>query len=372
MKILQIINAFETGGAEKLLLDSIPVYRKLGIEMDVLLLWNNEHPFTKELQELNVCKIFILHESVNKKDVYKLSNIPKIAAIIKSYDIAHVHLFPSQYFVVLANLINRNRTKLIFTEHNTSNKRIKNLLLRSLDKLIYRGYERLVCISKEVENIYKSYLKLPETFYITIWNGIDLRKIKEAKPFSKSDLELNLKESDRLIIQVSGFRPQKDQKTLIRSMKLLPERMKLILVGEGALKSECEQLVRDLNLEKRVLFLGQRMDVPQLLKTADFVVLSTHYEGLSLACVEGMASGRPFLASDVVGVREVVRGAGILFPCGDDYRLAEEILKLKNDTEYFNLTIRNSTLRAEQYDNLVMINKYVELYNSIYESSFGS
>lgn len=83
MKILQIINALGTAGAEKLLLDSIPVYRKLGIEMDVLLLWNNKHPFTKALQELKICKVIILNESDKERDIYKVSNIPKIAAILK-------------------------------------------------------------------------------------------------------------------------------------------------------------------------------------------------------------------------------------------------------------------------------------------------
>jgi glycosyltransferase involved in cell wall biosynthesis len=50
-----------------------------------------------------------------------------------------------------------------------------------------------------------------------------------------------------------------------------------------------------------------------LLKTADIVVLSSHYEGLSLASIEGMASGKPFIASDVPGLHEVVKGADLLF-----------------------------------------------------------
>ena len=54
MKILQVINSLATGGAEKLLLDTLPLYRKAGIEMDVLLLWDNNHPFTVALKELNI------------------------------------------------------------------------------------------------------------------------------------------------------------------------------------------------------------------------------------------------------------------------------------------------------------------------------
>ena len=84
-------------------------------------------------------------------------------------------------------------------------------------------------------------------------------------------------------------------------MQLLPLEVKLVLAGEGVLKKKCQDLVETLKLKERVVFLGLRMDIPQLLKTADVVVLSSKYEGLSLSSIEGLAAGKPFVASDVPG-----------------------------------------------------------------------
>ena len=148
-------------------------------------------------------------------------------------------------------------------------------------------------------------------------------------------------------------------------MQLLPEKFKLILVGDGPLRADCEQLVRELNLNERVFFMGQRMDVPQLLKTADFVVLSSHYEGLSLSSVEGLASGRPFIASDVVGLREVVQGAGCLFPAGDASQLAREILNLEHHPEDYQRVAAAGLVRARQFDISTMVQKHIDLYKSL-------
>ena len=92
------------------------------------------------------------------------------------------------------------------------------------------------------------------------------------------------------------------------------------------------------------------------------MVLSSNYEGLSLASIEGMASGRPFLASNVPGLAEIVGGAGILFPQGDDRKLADEILKLMTDREHYTDTARKGSARAAQYDIQKMVDQHIALY----------
>lgn len=147
MKVLQIIDSLATGGAEKLLLDSIPLYNKNGIQTDLLVLKDEEFPFMKELEYLNCCKIY----KMGAGSVYSPFHIFRMAKILKRYDIAHVHLFPAQYWVVLAKILIGSRIKLIFTEHNTSNKRLKNRYLRPVDKWFYRRYEKIIAISAEIK-----------------------------------------------------------------------------------------------------------------------------------------------------------------------------------------------------------------------------
>src|SRR5690606_1098729 len=153
MKILQIINSLGTGGAEKLLLDTIPLYIDKGIQMDILLLWDNDLPFTKTFQELSCCKIHILKKSSNYKHIYDISSIFRLRKIIKNYDLVHVHLFPAQYYTVFANILNGNKTKLIFTEHNTSNKRLQNTVFKGIEQFIYKRYIKIVCITDQVKDV---------------------------------------------------------------------------------------------------------------------------------------------------------------------------------------------------------------------------
>jgi len=367
MKVLQIINNLGTGGAEKLLLDSIMIYRKKGIQMDLLVLDGAEYPFMKKLKSINSEGIY----SLNANSVYNPFSIFKIIPYFKKYDIVHVHIFPSLYWVALAKIISLSKVKLIFTEHNTSNRRINSLILKYFDRLLYMPYSKIVCITEEVKLVMKNHLKYNPSKFEVITNGISLSSKNEETPLKKSQLELDIEDSDKLLIQVSRFDLQKDQKTIINSLKLLPDNVKLLLVGDGELRNQNEKLVADLNLEARVFFLGVRMDVPKLLKTSDVVILSSHYEGLSISSIEGMASGKPFIASDVPGLSELVSGAGLLFPVGDATALAGTIKSLIEDKEYASCIADKCVARSEKYDINVMVDKYIELYHELVNNHYN-
>src|SRR5690606_22337882 len=141
-----------------------------------------------------------------------------------------------------------------------------------------------------------------------------------------------------------------DQPALIRAMKHLPEHFKLLLAGTGDLIKDCQKMAQEFGLQRRVYFLGQRMDTRELLKTSDFVVLSSHYEGMSLASIEGLASGRPFIGSNVPGLKKVAGGAGELFEAGNDKQLAEIVLTLHHDRERYDKTVARCVERAGEYD----------------------
>ncbi|RQP13997.1 MAG: glycosyltransferase [Chryseobacterium sp.] len=365
MKILQVINSLATGGAEKLLLETLPLYAERGIQMDLLLLWDNNHTgFVQELRKLDCRKIYILKTSGHMRDIYNPGAILKMRRIFRDYDLIHVHLFPAQYFAAVANI--GLGKKLIFTEHSTTNRRHSNKLYRLPERWCYARYDRLVCITNEIDEIYKEYLPLGTVRQTVINNGVNLDRIRKAVPYRKHRIGQGMREDDILLLQVAAFRQGKDQDTLIRALTHLPENFKLLLAGDGVRRPELEKLVDDLQLNGRVCFLGERMDIPELLRSVDIVVLSSYYEGLSLASVEGLISGKPFLASDVPGLRDIVGGAGLLFERGNDKQLAELILKLEKDREFAEETVRNSTARAENYDINRMVDKHIELYREVY------
>ncbi|MDE6332636.1 MAG: glycosyltransferase, partial [Muribaculaceae bacterium] len=122
-------------------------------------------------------------------------------------------------------------------------------------------------------------------------------------------------------------------------------------------------LASELGLSERVHFLGVRSDIAELLKASDYVVMSSHFEGLSLSSVEGMSVGKPFLASDVDGLREVVKGYGILFPHEDSAALAAEIMKLEENREMYKSVAEACRHRAADFDIAQMVDAYSRIYN---------
>lgn len=338
--------------------DSIPLYRKMGFEMELLLLNGDETPFFQSLEKSGV-KIHYLTKG-NIKKIYNPLLTFRIIPYFRKYDIIHVHLFPTLYWVALAKLLTLSRVKLIFTEHSTNNKRRQKAIMRIFDRFIYAQYKMIISISEGVDANIKSHLSFKENKFKIINNGISLY------PFIYSKIVPQIFENaQRIIIQVSSFKYPKDQATLIRSLPYLPENIVLVLVGDGEKRPACENLVKELNLSDRVSFSGIRTDILELLQSADIAVLSSYYEGFGLAAVEGMAACKPVIASDVPGLREVVAGAGLLFPAGDEKILAEQINELLSDNDYYEKVAKACLERSREYDINKMVDQYVEFYKSI-------
>ncbi|MEC7770173.1 MAG: glycosyltransferase [Bacteroidota bacterium] len=356
MKVLQLINSLGAGGAEKLLVDAAITYSKLGVDVDILLLKDGDSPFISKLNDYPGVNVFSLSSTAS---VYNPFHIFKLRKYFSKYDIVHVHLFPCLYWAGIASMIGK-KPRLIYTEHNTTNRRRDSKLFKFLDKIIYKKYDEIVSISDSVDENLKKHLGSSFNNITKIYNGIDLQEITEAKPYQKK--ELGLQDDNVALMQVSSFTAQKNQNFLIRSLKELPDHYVLLLVGEGVLRKESEELAKNIGVENRVHFMGVRKDVPRLLKSIDIVILSSHFEGLSLSSVEGLASGQPFMASDVPGLTEVVKGAGILFEDDNENSLIPEIKKLAEDAEYRNVVASKCQERSKTYDILTMCRQYQLLY----------
>lgn len=357
MKIFQIINSAEMGGAEKLVADMIPLMQK-NADVDVLYLKDKNTPLRASVESETNGSVFTLSAG----SVYNPMHVFRIRKYLKKYDIVHVHLFPALYWTAFAKIISGAKTPLVYTEHSTHNKRRENPIFKILDRFVYRQYKAIATISPEVDAALKQHLKAKSEKFTTITNGISLENFRSANPYSKDDF---FSADDKILIQVSSFRYPKDQLTVIRALADLPSGVKLLLVGEGPLKQECQDEVSRLNLSDRVKFLGNRMDVPRLLKTADAVLLSSNYEGLSLSSLEGMASGKPFVASDAPGLATTVKNAGLLFPIGDSSLLAQLINRLFSDNDFHDSTVAACQRRAAQYDLQNTVAHYFKLYENV-------
>ncbi|MDM1094750.1 glycosyltransferase [Myroides odoratimimus] len=354
MKILHIIDSLGVGGAEQLITEIVPILVEKGYQTDVVLLNGEKTHLYQKLEKLRCCKIYHLGYSC-----YNPFYILKLIPFFYKYDIVHVHLFPAQYFAGLARLFCFRKLKLIFTEHNTSNRRLESSKYRLIEKLIYACFNKVICITNEVKDVLIEKLKISNNKLVVVENGVNLVNVQNSIKSSRSDYDLN--EEDKVLIMVAGFRPQKDQDTVIRALKKLPEHYKLLLVGDGERRNELEQLVSSLKLSDRVFFLGIRSDVYSLMKMCNIAVLSSHWEGFGLVAVEAMASGIPLIASNVNGLAQVVENGGLLFEKGNEEDLIHYILQL-DSKEYYKEIQEKCLMKSKKYDIETMVNKLIIQY----------
>lgn len=355
MKILQVITSLDTGGAEKLISEISPMLRDKGHQVDVLSFDGADTVFKKALTD-NGIKVYSFGKGCN---VYNPFFILRLAKMMKNYDIVHTHNTAAQLFAAVGSVV--CSVVLCTTEHTTSNRRRDWKWYAPIDKWMYGKYSKVICISDSTEQNLRDVIKDGSDKICTILNGIDIKRYSQAVSIDKSTITNHPER--KVIAMVAGFRYQKDQETLIRAFNILPEDYELWLIGDGERRSIIEQCIKDNKLEDRVLLLGIRSDIPSLLKSVDIVVQSSHWEGFGLAAVEGMAAGKPVIASDVDGLAQVVEGAGILFPLGDDKKLADIIKQLIEEQTYYQQVAANCMERAKKFD----IQKMVDAYNEVYE-----
>lgn len=364
MKILHVITSMHLGGAERLLVDILPDLTDVyGLEVDLLLFDGADTILKKQLIDRGI-KVLQLSDGGS---VYNPLYILKLARIIGRYDIVHTHNSSCQLFVVLAKCLSRVKTKLVTTEHSTDNRKRNIRYFYPIDLFMYKRYDSIISISDVATSKLNEYTHNQLTQIETISNGVKTRNYMSAEPYAE------MRQADtKIIIMVAAFRIGKRQDVLLKAMRHLPDSYKLWLVGDGINRKPFEQLSQQLGVSERVTFFGLRDDVPRLLKTADYVVMSTHYEGMSLSNIEGMASGKPFLGSNVTGVKEITAGAGILFEEEDDKQLAAEILDLESHPQRRQEVIGHCLERAAAYDISHTIKAYHDIYVELMQQDASS
>ncbi|MDA3854146.1 MAG: glycosyltransferase family 4 protein [Bacteroidales bacterium] len=355
MKVLHVINSLEGGGAEKLLTEILPLLKQQGCETELLLLSDNN----------NVFKVEDIPTFVIGGNIYSVFNIFKVRKYLKrGYDIIHVHLFPAQYFIAFASFLFRHNSKIVFTEHSNNNRRWNKWVFKGIEKFVYRRYDRIIAITDAVKSNILAWVGSESVDIEVINNGVDLKRF-EQPVYQIRDISNRLSEEDIILMMTSSFSEAKDHNTVIRALCHLPSKYKLVLVGEGKMRSEIEALVNDLKVNGRVLFLGFRDDAERLMKSVDINIQSSHWEGFSGVALEAMAAGIPFIGSDVDGIKDVVAGHGILFQQGDDKELASKILALIDDEAYYQRVVRDCQLRAQDFSIDVMVDSLQLLYKSL-------
>lgn len=365
MRVLHIINELAGGGAEKMLVDLIPEQKRRGVDVELVVLRKINSQYEERLEQS--CPVHYL--SVGK-GYYNPFYFFKLRAFVQKFDVVHAHLFPTQYWVALVSFFTKKKVHFVTTEHSTFNSRMGKRFLLPVEQIFYKRFNKIVAISVGTLNSIAGWLKISEKNKFTIIeNGINISEYFKSQSYNKKDLGVNILDEDYLIAMVARFGESKDHKTLLNAIKLLPANYKLLLVGTGKTLIETKQYCFELGLNDRVHFLGFRNDVPSILTSVDVCVLSSNWEGFGLAAVEAMAAGTPFVASNVSGLNNIVKDAGMLFERGDERELAQVIQKIVTDVELQKIIKERQLERVKKYSIDQTAANYIKVYNELLKFS---
>jgi glycosyltransferase involved in cell wall biosynthesis len=299
-------------------------------------------------------------KEISPKIILSMLRLSKIIKE-KNIDLVHSHTRTTQ---VLGCLLNSFLgTPHVSTCHGFFEKRL-------IRKIFPCWGDAVIAISEPVKEHLVRDFKVDDKKIFIIHNGIDVEKSKIQNPKSKIEIkkEFGLKEGPvvGIVARLS------DVKGHIYLIKAIDEVLKinpcvqLLIVGEGKIKGELEELVKTLGIERNVFFIPRVSDTKNVLSAMDIFVMPSLKEGLGLALMEAMASGLSVIGSDVGGIKSLIQHGynGLLVKPKDPGHLQEAILELLNDESKRKFLGKNAKDHITQNFSIdKMVSETLEVYS---------
>ncbi len=327
------------GGVERVVYEICRRLVEMGHYVEVISLNTKSAPESEIMEGFKVhrASVIQLTELIGVQSSFSLHVLPLALRIAKnqSFDIIHAHnLF---FFTTIMALILKRWLKkpLVVTMHLGSLEHIVGIYkvpaliyLQSVGRLILHQSERIIAVSQAVSE-HAQKLGVPQRNLRVIPNGVDLEKFQPNchRLFTRD--HVNVVFIGRLIFNKG---PQYIVEAAPTVLKEFPH-VKFKFIGDGPLRKDLEQRVKNLKLESVFEFVGLKDNIPALLQDADLLVRPSLLEGMPLAVLEAMACGLPVVATSVGGTAELIddKVNGLLIEPANSAQLAAGLLEvLKN------------------------------------------
>ncbi|PZE20615.1 glycosyltransferase family 4 protein [Paenibacillus xerothermodurans] len=231
-------------------------------------------------------------------------------------------------------------------------------------------------------NIFQEMYHLDSAQFTVIPNGLDIAAMRHKMMADDSPPTVAaaapVKEDQMIFICPARLVTEKGHRILLEALRTLGQQRQNWLcwiVGDGPLQDKLVAMAEDLSLQSHVQFLGNRSDVPALLRKADAVVLPSLIDNCPYAILEAMAAGKPVVASAAGGIPEMIEDGctGVLFPTGDSRALSEKLQFILSDRTVVDRMVRNAKQRLMQHHTLdIMVARTLAVYQqSIMKHSGG-
>jgi glycosyltransferase involved in cell wall biosynthesis len=266
-------------------------------------------------------------------------------------------------------LLGNRKTVLINGEHGVIY--AEKLWQRLLQRFLFNRVNINLCVSSQLRDHIAQVFGVRKDRFLPIINGVDTNRFK-PNPALRERLRQELGLDAAFVIgSVGRLVPVKDYDTLIRAVALLSRRQhcfRLVLVGGGPEEQKLKSLVQEQGVEERVLFMGRRNDIAELMNIFDVFVLTSLTEGLSNTLLEAMATGLPVVATAVGGNPEIVFEGenGRMLATGDSRGLAAILEELAENPDTLRGMAQNALLFTQTQCSLRnMVENYEQTYRQL-------
>lgn len=348
-KIGVVVMSLEVGGTERHLAHLLPGLVSRGWSPRVYTLIG-KGPIAEQLEAQNI-PIELVLDPTSKMAVL-LQKMPRLlsrffrlmwatkllAKKIKTAELDMLHFFlPESYIVgMLAAGLAKFRGPLMMSRRSLNDYQKNFIGSRFIEQKLHEktslilGNSLAIIEELKEEGVKQDKLGL-------IYNGIDVTPFLNSKPRSEVRRSLNISEDAFVMIMVANFIPYKGHADLLEALSEIREVLppwNLLLVGrDNGLGEILKREAKEKKLNHHILWLGTRVDIPDLLNASDVGILSSHEEGFSNAILEGMAAALPMIVTDVGGNKEAVLEGetGFVVPPKNKKALAKAILTVARD-----------------------------------------
>jgi len=301
------------------------------------------------------------------RNAIDLPSAARLFQIIGSRNIDIVHTHIARDYPVCAMAARWTKAKLFITRHH---------YLPLKNNLFYRwllsGATGVIAVSNSVKATLTKSLKLPEEKIAVVPNWIDINRF--AHPIDIEQARKQFTIEKRLAVGCIGqITPAKGQEEFLRAASIIcraRQDVQFIIAGAEQERGEpfterLKALAESQGISERIRFLGPVREIALLLAALDVVVVPSWNEGFSLVVIEAMAAGRPCVATDIGGPREIITDGetGLLFAPGDWNSLAEKLLQLLASEELRDRLAAAGRERARDFERGKIIGQIEALYS---------
>lgn len=256
----------------------------------------------------------------------------------------------------------------------------RNFKYNVLRRLIRPMVHRYIAVSAELREWLMHTVGVHPDRVVQIRNGVDFQRFHpRSGPRFSFGPEGFASSTAFLLGTVGRMEPVKDPLTLVRAFLHLlatepgaDQRLRLVMIGDGSLRGEAQELLRAANAQALAWLPGERTDIPDILRGLDLFVLPSLREGLSNTILEAMASGLPVVATRVGGSPELVEEekTGLLAPPANPLALAQAIRTYLDHPQLMRAHGQTGRKTAEQdFSMEKMVHGYIEVYESVLNHS---